>query len=252
MLGDISPQTAKVESQTVTYPGHDLVTMLKITRYDGRRYTPVDLSSVLSVKLVFPTMDPVITFDSTIQTDVFSMEANGVMLIDLAQYDMPESVLPCHLVIYDAEHPFGQVLVDDQDLRVQFDFRLVDATGGVAPPVFVPANALRVIAGETISALKVVYEMAGLGFVLDYQDADHIDLAVGVAITSAVTGGSFNVQRYGVLVDSGWTWTPGPVYLGADGAITQVPPVTGFRLRLGAATSATQIIIDMQEPIDLG
>lgn len=252
MLGDISPQTAKVESQTVTYPGHDHVAVLKISKTDGRRFSPADVSALTRATLVFPGTEPEITLDSTILPGVFSFEANGTIIIDLSQFDIPESVLQSHLVVYDTQHPNGQVVVDDKDLRVAFDFRLVDAAGGITPPAFVPTNAVRAIAGETISALKVVYQLDGLVYVLDYTDALHIDLALGVAITSTMTGGALNVQRYGVMEDSSWTWTPGPVYLGASGTITQTPPLVGFRLRLGAASSATQIIIDMQEPIDLG
>ncbi|WP_051298826.1 hypothetical protein [Marinobacterium litorale] len=106
-------------------------------------------------------------------------------------------------------------------------------------------------AGTTISALRAVYELDGQVYPLDAGDADHIELLVGVTTTAASAGGNVSVQRFGKLSDSGWAWTPGTIWLGANGALTQTPPTTGFDLDIGSATSATEIIIDSQPPIAL-
>lgn len=65
--------------------------------------------------------------------------------------------------------------------------------------------ALRRTAGETLSALRVVYELDGQVFALDYRD-DHIDLLLGVTLTAADPGQPVNVQRSGVLDDASWSW----------------------------------------------
>lgn len=106
-------------------------------------------------------------------------------------------------------------------------------------------------AGETLSALRVVYELAGQVFVLDAGDAAHIDLLLGVTLTAAETGASINVQRSGAIDDASWSWQPGRVWLGAAGALTQTPPVDGFAVLIGAAVSATRITLNIQDAIQL-
>lgn len=106
-------------------------------------------------------------------------------------------------------------------------------------------------AGETLSALRVVYELDGQVFYLDYRDEAHIDLMLGMTLTSASDGDAINVQLAGAIDDSGWSWTPGPVWLGAAGALTQTPPADGFDVLIGAAVSATRITLNLQQPIEL-
>lgn len=107
-------------------------------------------------------------------------------------------------------------------------------------------------AGEALSALRAVYELDGQVFVLDYRDGAGIYLLLGLTLTAADAGGQVNVQRSGPLDDAGWSWAPGPVWLGADGALTQVAPVDGFCVLLGAAVSGTRLILDFHQPIAMG
>lgn len=132
MLGDISPQTVRITQQAVVYPGRDHVTSLRVERFDGRTYKPVDMTAVTRVILSFPEADPVIVYDSAVQA-VFT-HVGTTLTVDLSDYAMPASVLGCQIILYDAEHPAGQVLVDDIDAVVQFDFRNVHMTGGTPPP----------------------------------------------------------------------------------------------------------------------
>ncbi|MDG9927417.1 MULTISPECIES: hypothetical protein [unclassified Pseudomonas] len=111
--------------------------------------------------------------------------------------------------------------------------------------------AFQRLAGETISALQAVYELDGVVFVLDYRDGDHIDQILGISLTAALTGEPMNVQRAGVLDDASWSWAPGRVWLGADGALTQTPPADGFDVLIGCAVGATRITLNLSEPIDL-
>lgn len=112
-------------------------------------------------------------------------------------------------------------------------------------------TSLQRIAGEVLSALRVVYELDDEVRILDYRDAAHIDLLLGITLTAADPGVAVNVQRTGVIEDSAWSWTPGPVWLGVNGALTQTPPSDGFDVLLGAAPSATRINLDLQPPIHL-
>ncbi|QEY62556.1 hypothetical protein FXN65_10890 [Metapseudomonas lalkuanensis] len=112
-------------------------------------------------------------------------------------------------------------------------------------------SSLQRLAGEVVSALRVLYEVDGEVFALDYRDAEHIDLLLGVSLTAADAGQPLNIQRTGVIEDVGWSWQPGRIWLGIDGQLTQTPPVDGFDVLLGAAVSATRITLNLQDPIDL-
>lgn len=106
-------------------------------------------------------------------------------------------------------------------------------------------------AGETLSALRAVYELDGQVLALDYRDAAHIDLLLGITLTAAEVGTPINVQRSGPIDDSGWSWTPGRIWLGANGALTQTPPADGYDVLIGAAVSATRITLNLTDPIEL-
>ena len=112
-------------------------------------------------------------------------------------------------------------------------------------------SAFQRTAGEALSALRAVYELDGQVRYLDYRDEDNIDLLLGLTLTAANLGEQTNIQRSGPIDDSGWSWTPGPVWLGAAGALTQNPPADGFDVLIGAAVSATRITLNLQQPIEL-
>ena len=122
---------------------------------------------------------------------------------------------------------------------------------GIGIPGPAGGSAVQRRYGETLSALKVVYELEGLVFSLDYRDEEHIHLALGVTLTSGEQATLGNVQRSGTIEDSAWTWSPGRVWLGADGSLTQVAPVAGYDLLIGFAPSATRINLTIQDPIEL-
>lgn len=112
-------------------------------------------------------------------------------------------------------------------------------------------STLQRIAGQIISALRAVYELDGVVRYLDYRDAEHVDLLVGVTITSGLAGEPVNIQLVGPLTDATWQWVPGPVWLGSQGQLTQAPPDDGFDVLIGSAVSATRIQLNLQRPIEL-
>ncbi|MGA4634510.1 hypothetical protein ACPA5B_11580 [Pseudomonas solani] len=133
----------------------------------------------------------------------------------------------------------------------------VVATGpqGAAGPPGQPGpaggSAVQRIAGETLSALRLVYELNDEVFYLGGDDAAHVDLVCGVTITAAVLGQPINVQSSGPLDDVTWSWAPGPVWLGADGHLIQAPPEAGYLLYVGRAVSSTRLIININQPVEL-
>ena len=132
---------------------------------------------------------------------------------------------------------------------------VVTVSGGLMGPKGDPGAAggtyIETVAGEAISALRVVY--------LDGEEVFHLDPAssnvravLGVAANGAGTGDPVNVQRLGVMQDSAWSFTPGPVWCGASGQLTQAPPATGHDLQVGVAVATDKIIIGISDPIELG
>lgn len=116
-----------------------------------------------------------------------------------------------------------------------------------------PAGGTAVVrtAGETISALRAVYEEGGEVFVLDYRDQDHIDQLLGITLNAGASGAPITVQRILDITDAAWAWTPGRVYLGVNGVLTQSPAADGFDVLIGSAVSATRIVLNLQDPIHL-
>ncbi|WP_103018103.1 hypothetical protein [Alicycliphilus denitrificans] len=103
-----------------------------------------------------------------------------------------------------------------------------------------------------LSALCVVWEdAAGVVRPVDYDDMDHVYLISGLTLTATPSAGDVTVQRSGPVDDTAWTWTPGPVYLGAGGALTQAPPADGFDILIGYAVSPARLYLDIQDPISL-
>lgn len=123
--------------------------------------------------------------------------------------------------------------------------------GTQGPPGPAGGASVQRTAGVNLSALLAVYELDGLVHPLGADDAVHIDLLLGITLTAAQAGELVNVQRLGAIEDSGWHWVPGRVYLGANGALTQAPPTSGFDVLIGSATSPTRIALNLQDPISL-
>lgn len=102
-------------------------------------------------------------------------------------------------------------------------------------------------AGQALSALRAVYADG------DVYYANHADLAtinvVGITTNAASPGDTVTVQTSGALSDGSWSWTPGPIYVGSNGALTQIAPVVGYLMEVARAVSATDIVINLQQPI---
>lgn len=257
MLGDVSPRDVRTSpAEPVIYRGRDNIVVAEFQQFNGTKFVALDFSAVTRVVLALTRTQGQAdyVFDSQITAGVIDwLQGGGLMQFDVTQYALTAGYYDARLVVYDTQHTEGQVVVDGQDsARLLFEVREIFSAGN--PPPVIPSGGDSAIrqAGETISALKVVYELDGQVFVLDQADAAHVDLLLGVAITSGNAGDTIIVQRAGTLDDAGWAWTADPVYLGSAGAITQVPPTTGFRVRLGASPMPTRINLEISEPIDLG
>lgn len=82
----------------------------------------------------------------------------------------------------------------------------------------------------------------------DNETADHSGKIRGLAIEAAAGGATFKLQTYGPYRWPGGTFTAGlPIYIGTNGALTQVRPTNGRAWKFGHADAATKIFINPVE-----
>lgn len=113
------------------------------------------------------------------------------------------------------------------------------------------AGTLTMVAGEaSMSALRAVVADGG-GRVVRYPDvtvAEDATKLVGISITSATLGNSIDIQTGNIITDAAWNWASGMVFVGVNGVLTQTPPV-GWLADIGRAISATEILINIRQPV---
>jgi hypothetical protein len=120
------------------------------------------------------------------------------------------------------------------------------------------ASESRAFSGEhgvaqPISALRVVY-LNGDGL-FDYASSDepsHAYRIAGVSLNTIQIGSTAAVLRQGLISESSWNWALGtPVFLGLNGNLTQIPPESGFLLRVGYPETANSLYVEFSPPIYL-
>lgn len=83
----------------------------------------------------------------------------------------------------------------------------------------------------------------------------HANRVIGMTENAAAAGDDLNIKKIGKLVEPSWNWQlDKPVYLGADGFLTQTPPAVPtaeFSLVVGFPASATSLFINIGIPINL-
>lgn len=253
-LGNIDTKmVAATPQQPMVYRGRDNIVQCTFTQYNGRKFVGLDFSAVTRMVLILP-YGPTeqYVFDSATASSVFDWtQGAGLVVFDLTGYGLPVGVYRMQLVVFDAEHTDGQVVVDGfKDNGPSLQVREVYTAGAMPPPL--PSGGESVIrtAGVTLSALLGVYEQQGQVYPLDQDDDLHISQFLGIAISAAQAGSSAVIQRSGTIDDTSWAWTVGGlVYLGAGGALTQTAPTTGWELVVGTAPSATRLNLAIQDPV---
>lgn len=108
------------------------------------------------------------------------------------------------------------------------------------------------VAGEALDALTAVWEDTdGKIYALDQGDTSHIDLLTGVTITAASVNDVVGVRAGGSIALSGGLLVAGSVWLGANGALTQIAPTTGHLIHIGTVTGG-YLYVNIGNSINLG
>lgn len=78
-----------------------------------------------------------------------------------------------------------------------------------------------------------------------------LGLVLGMTTGAASAGDPVTVQTAGDIDEPSWNWTPGPVFLDANGTMTQTAPESGFLQQIGVASAPTKILIRIGPAIKL-
>jgi len=167
-------------------------------------------------------------------------------LADVAPVSEPVSVNPVYL------------------LAAALGVTVAPLVAGLVPAVHLPPESggataqiqLTVNAAVPLSGHRVV--TPGPDDTLDYASnvvAAHLHAPLWITQGAVTAGQPATVLAYGALTESSWVWIPGvPLFLGADGLLTQTPPVAPgalFSAQVGTATSPTSAFFDRQPSIGL-
>ncbi|GJE54597.1 hypothetical protein [Methylobacterium thuringiense] len=106
-------------------------------------------------------------------------------------------------------------------------------------------------ASTAMGGHRVVARRDGALVYATYDDPAAVEAVIGVTRGAVDVGGTPDIQRVGPLQEPSWSWADGPVYLGANGQLTQQAPEHGAVLQMGVAVSPTTVFLDIQEPYHL-
>ena len=150
-----------------------------------------------------------------------------------------------------AQQPDDSVLVDE----VEAVSVVAVAEQGPRGPQGVPGpagGATTVTVGATPLSghSAVAVDAGGMLIKADCTNPAHQGAVLGLLANAYSPGDQAVVQTAFTLEHAGWTWTPGPVFVGAAGQLTQTLPVGAvFSQVVAHALSPTLVLVDVQPPI---
>lgn len=115
------------------------------------------------------------------------------------------------------------------------------------------SQSIPVLAGEALGGHRAVHVAAdGSARYASASLPATAAAVIGITAGAAALGASVSVQTGGRIVEPSWNWTPGPVYLGESGLLSQTPPASGTVKEIGVALAATELLIDIKPEIIRG
>jgi hypothetical protein len=112
-------------------------------------------------------------------------------------------------------------------------------------------ESFKKIASENISALKLVYADVLNCYLADNSDELKTSV-IGVALNGANIGEEVEIKTSGELKDIFFNFSIGEkLFLGANGAITNTPPSSGYHVCIGHGLGSGAIFINIESEIVL-
>ena len=89
------------------------------------------------------------------------------------------------------------------------------------------------------------YAVTSTGVAASSNDPSHVSRVVGIITENAVAGKPQIVIVSGMITNPAWSFTPGmPVYLNGN-TLSNTAPTIGFVQKMGVATSASTLIVQL-------
>lgn len=111
---------------------------------------------------------------------------------------------------------------------------------------------LSLTAGEALSGHKVVRSSGGQALYANSAISSHGAAVIGITTAAASSGAAVSVQSQGTMTEPSFAFTPGqPIYLSGTGGLSHTPASSGVVLQVAVALTATTIIIDIKQPINV-
>lgn len=115
-----------------------------------------------------------------------------------------------------------------------------------------PAGSALIIgtAGESLSGHRMVTtNSSGEIIYASNLSSAHSGRVIGMTTGAAAMGATATVQTAGPITESSWAWTPGSLlWIGANGQVGGMPPVTGWVQAIGYAQTPTTIFLQLTQP----
>lgn len=152
-----------------------------------------------------------------------------------------------------ADQPDDSVLVDDVEVVsivavAEQGPRGIQGIQGPAGGTTTVAVGATPLSGHS----AVAVDAAGLLIQADCTNPAHRGAVLGLLANAYSPGDQAVVQTAFTLEHSGWTWSPGPVFVGTAGQLTQTLPVGAvFSQVVAHALSPTLVLVDVQPPITI-
>lgn len=111
------------------------------------------------------------------------------------------------------------------------------------------------VAATALSGHRVVTPLTDgtIGYASN-DNLAHVHAPLWITSGAVSSGGQVDALMLGAMVEPSWSWTPGPVYLGTNGQLTQTPPTSpgaAFLAQVGTATAPTSLFVDRSPSIKI-
>lgn len=102
------------------------------------------------------------------------------------------------------------------------------------------------VAAHTMSGHRVLYiNEEGKVEYAEPDDYLKVRKIIGLSLGSATTDSLVKVKREGTIMEAGWSFTEGDVWLGTNGTLTQTLPLSGYLFQVGVALSPIELKLDL-------
>jgi hypothetical protein len=152
-----------------------------------------------------------------------------------------------------AEQPDDAVLVNEVEVVEVLSVAEQGPRGIQGPPGPAGGATTLTVGAQPLSGHSVVaVDAAGLLIKADCTVAAQRGAVVGLLANAYSPGDQAVVQTGFTLEHAGWTWAPGPVFVGTSGQLTQsVPAGAVFSQVVAHALAPTIVLVEIQPPITI-